>query len=128
MALIYVVEDDESIREIETIALKNSGHIVSAFECAKDFFKKIDEILPDLARYSVLLTIKLLLICFLICSNSLTMVSTAIPFAARSAAYRTISPIPLDKCPESITITLSNALDASIALLYPALACFAIEI
>ena len=53
MALIYVVEDDESIREIETIALKNSGHIVSAFECAKDFFKKIDEILPDESNSTV---------------------------------------------------------------------------
>ena len=30
MALIYIVEDDESIREIETIALKNSGHMVGA--------------------------------------------------------------------------------------------------
>ena len=29
MALIYIVEDDESIREIETIALKNSNYIVS---------------------------------------------------------------------------------------------------
>ena len=55
MALIYIVEDDESIREIETIALKNSGHIVSAFECAKDFFKKIDEILPDLVLLDIML-------------------------------------------------------------------------
>lgn len=55
MALIYVVEDDESIREIETIALKNSGHIVSAFECAKDFFKKLDEILPDLVLLDIML-------------------------------------------------------------------------
>ena len=38
MALIYLVEDDESIREIETIALKNSNYIVSAFENAKEFF------------------------------------------------------------------------------------------
>ena len=34
MALIYLVEDDESIREIETIALKNSGHEVIGFENA----------------------------------------------------------------------------------------------
>ena len=27
MALIYIVEDDENIREIETIALKNSNYI-----------------------------------------------------------------------------------------------------
>ena len=37
MALIYIVEDDESIREIETIALKNSGHEVYAFENASSF-------------------------------------------------------------------------------------------
>ena len=28
MALIYIVEDDENIREIETIALKNSNYMV----------------------------------------------------------------------------------------------------
>ena len=36
MALIYIVEDDENIREIETIALKNSNYMVCAFEKAKD--------------------------------------------------------------------------------------------
>lgn len=40
MALIYIVEDDSSIREIETIALKNSNYMVCAFEKAKDFYKK----------------------------------------------------------------------------------------
>ena len=55
MALIYIVEDDESIREIETIALKNSGHMVGAFGSSKEFFKKLDEILPDLV----------LMLCFL---------------------------------------------------------------
>ena len=49
MALIYIVEDDESIREIETLALKNSGHMVGAFGSSKEFFKKLDEILPDLS-------------------------------------------------------------------------------
>ena len=39
MALIYIVEDDENIREIETIALKNSNYMVCAFEKAKDFYK-----------------------------------------------------------------------------------------
>ena len=34
MALIYIVEDDENIREIETIALKNSNYMVCAFEKA----------------------------------------------------------------------------------------------
>ena len=41
MALIYIVEDDESIREIEEISLKNSNHIVFSFEIAKDFYKKL---------------------------------------------------------------------------------------
>ena len=36
MALIYVVEDDDNIREIETIALKNSNYLVKAFARATD--------------------------------------------------------------------------------------------
>lgn len=55
MALIYIVEDDESIREIETIALKNSNYIVSAFENAKKFYKKLDELVPDLILLDVML-------------------------------------------------------------------------
>lgn len=54
MALIYIVEDDESIREIETIALKNSNYIVSAFENAKEFYKKLDELVPDLILLDVM--------------------------------------------------------------------------
>ena len=55
MALLYIVEDDESIREIETIALKNSNYIVSAFENAKEFYKKLDELVPDLILLDVML-------------------------------------------------------------------------
>ena len=55
MALISIVEDDESIREIETIALKNSTYIVSAFENAKEFYKKLDELVPDLILLDVML-------------------------------------------------------------------------
>ena len=55
MAQIYIVEDDESIREIETIALKNSNYIVSAFENAKEFYKKLDELVPDLILLDVML-------------------------------------------------------------------------
>lgn len=35
MALIYIVEDDDNIREIESIALSNSGHDVSGFAVAR---------------------------------------------------------------------------------------------
>lgn len=55
MALIYIVEDDESIREIETIALKNSNYMVYAFEKAKDFYHKLDEIVPDLVLLDIML-------------------------------------------------------------------------
>ena len=55
MALIYIVEDDESIREIESIALKNSNYIVSAFENAKEFYKKLDELVPELILLDVML-------------------------------------------------------------------------
>lgn len=55
MALIYIVEDDESIREIESIALKNSNYIVSAFENAKELYKKLDELVPDLILLDVML-------------------------------------------------------------------------
>ena len=43
MALIYVVEDDKNILEIEMFALKNSGYQVEGFECARDFYKKLEE-------------------------------------------------------------------------------------
>ena len=55
MALIFVVEDDESIREIETIALKNSGYEVRAFERADSFYEKLDETVPDLLLLDVML-------------------------------------------------------------------------
>lgn len=55
MALIYIVEDDSSIREIETIALKNSGHEVWAFENAKDFYRQIEKIVPDLLVLDIML-------------------------------------------------------------------------
>lgn len=39
-SLIYVVEDDQNIREIESFALKNSGYIVESFDCGKHFLIK----------------------------------------------------------------------------------------
>jgi len=55
MAVIYVVEDDRNIREIETFSLKNSGYAVEGFECAKDFYKKLSEELPNLILLDVML-------------------------------------------------------------------------
>ncbi|MCR5678490.1 MAG: response regulator transcription factor [Agathobacter sp.] len=55
MALIYIIEDDESIREIEEFALMNAGHKVLGFQCAKDFYKKIEELIPDLCLIDIML-------------------------------------------------------------------------
>lgn len=55
MALIYIVEDDASIREIEMIALRNSNYTVQGFERASDFFRKLPESLPDLILLDIML-------------------------------------------------------------------------
>ena len=55
MALIYIVEDDQNIREIESFALKNSGYRVVDFECAKDFYKKLSEKVPQLILLDIML-------------------------------------------------------------------------
>ncbi len=55
MALIYIVEDDTNIQEIESFALKNSGYNVEGFENARDFFQKIAERVPDLILLDVML-------------------------------------------------------------------------
>ena len=55
MALIYLIEDDASIREIEEYALKNTGYEVAAFERATPFFDKLEDLLPDLIILDVML-------------------------------------------------------------------------
>lgn len=55
MAVIYIIEDDDSIREIEEFALMNSGHKVLGFSCAKEFFNKIDDVIPDLCLIDIML-------------------------------------------------------------------------
>ena len=55
MALIYVVEDDKNIREIESFALKNAGYEIQGFVCAKDFYTAMLRQKPDLALLDVML-------------------------------------------------------------------------
>ena len=55
MALIYVVEDDNDILEIETFALKNSNYEVRGFSNAKDFYEAIEEKVPALVVLDVML-------------------------------------------------------------------------
>lgn len=55
MSLIYIVEDDANIREIETIALRNSGHEIVTFEKAKEFYQAVEEQVPDLVILDIML-------------------------------------------------------------------------
>lgn len=55
MATIYIIEDDQNIREIETFALKNSGYNVFDFENAKEFYKKLEDKLPNLIVLDIML-------------------------------------------------------------------------
>ena len=55
MALVYIVEDDRNIREIETFALRNTGYEVMGFECAKDFYKEMENRKPDIILLDIML-------------------------------------------------------------------------
>lgn len=53
--MIYVVEDDQNIREIESFALKNSGYGVMDFSCAADFYRQLEKGLPELVLLDIML-------------------------------------------------------------------------
>ena len=53
--MIYIVEDDRNIQEIELFALKNSGYQAMGFETAKDFYKALDSRLPELVLLDIML-------------------------------------------------------------------------
>lgn len=55
MALIYLVEDDQNIREIERFALQNSGYQVEEFACAGDFYQRVLEKTPDCVLLDIML-------------------------------------------------------------------------
>ncbi|MFR8547377.1 MAG: response regulator transcription factor [Lachnospiraceae bacterium] len=55
MALIYIVEDDENIREIEMFALKNAGYEVQGFDCASAFYARLKEKVPALVLLDIML-------------------------------------------------------------------------
>ena len=55
MALIYVVEDDKSIQEIETFALSSTGYQTVGFDDAAGFYKALDKELPSLILLDIML-------------------------------------------------------------------------
>lgn len=53
--MIYIVEDDKNIRELESYALENSGYNVKAFENSMDFYEACEAQLPDLVLLDIML-------------------------------------------------------------------------
>lgn len=53
--LVYIVEDDNNISEIESFALKNSGYITEVFEKGKIFFKHLQNKKPDIVLLDIML-------------------------------------------------------------------------
>lgn len=53
--MIYIIEDDNDIREMETYALKNSGYEVTAFEDSTEFWTAIKKQLPKLVILDIML-------------------------------------------------------------------------
>lgn len=55
MPVIYIVEDDENISEIEAIALQNSGYKTDQFTTIREFFLALEKRLPDLILLDIML-------------------------------------------------------------------------
>lgn len=53
--MIYIIEDDNDIREMETYAFKNSGYEVISFEDSTEFWKIIQKQLPRLVILDIML-------------------------------------------------------------------------
>lgn len=53
--LIYIVEDDKNIREIESYALRNTGYEVREFETAAGFYEALAGRLPELVILDIML-------------------------------------------------------------------------
>ncbi len=55
MSLIYILEDDKNIQEIESYAIKGSGYDVRAFDDTEAFDRGMKEMKPDLLLLDVML-------------------------------------------------------------------------
>ena len=53
--MIYIVEDDAEVREMETYALKSGGFDVMAFECGKVMDEQVKTRVPDLFILDIML-------------------------------------------------------------------------
>ena len=53
--MIYIVEDDRNIQEIELFALKNSGYAAEGFETARAFWRAMEKKKPELILLDIML-------------------------------------------------------------------------
>jgi len=53
--MIYLVEDDDSVREVVCYALRSSGFVVTGFENADSFWQKIKNEIPHLVILDIML-------------------------------------------------------------------------
>jgi len=53
--LIYIVEDEERIRELESYALEKNDFEVRSFESSEGFYKALEDKLPDLILLDIML-------------------------------------------------------------------------
>ena len=53
--MIYIVEDDRNIQEIELFALKNSGYTAVGFETAGQFYRALESRMPELILLDIML-------------------------------------------------------------------------
>ena len=53
--LIFILEDEENIRELEAFALKNSGWDTECFESSGEFYKALSKQIPDLILLDIML-------------------------------------------------------------------------
>lgn len=53
--LVYIIEDDASIRELEIYALRNSEFDAKGFDSGRDFFKELEKKIPDLLLLDIML-------------------------------------------------------------------------
>ena len=55
MKKIFVIEDDENIRNLVKIAMEGYGHQVAAFETAEEALEELEKEKPDLAVFDLML-------------------------------------------------------------------------
>ena len=55
--MIYIVEDDLNIRQMESYALRNSGYDVMEFDDSRSFFAQCEKRLPQLVLLDIMLTV-----------------------------------------------------------------------